>query len=742
MSIDLVQYIPWLPAGGAVLCGLCCLKPALRKLAAVICIGSIFAAFVLSVMAYMAMQAGGAAGAVTQDAAGLATSDAAAHGTGHIVTLWTWMSVGSLDVGMSYLVDPLTIVMLFVVTGVGTLVAIYAAGYMSGDRGYARFFAYVCIFIFAMTTLVLADNLVLLYLGWEGVGLCSYLLIGYYYQKPSAVAAAKKAFIVNRIGDLGFALGIFLTLTHWGTLSLADVVGQVRDVAATGAAPTALDIWIPFLLMLGAFGKSAQIPLYVWLPDAMEGPTPVSALIHAATMVTAGVYMIARLLPIFDYAQYALPVVAIVGTLTAIFAATIALCQYDIKRIYAYSTISQLGYMFLGVGVVSAASGVFHLFTHAFFKALLFLTAGSVMHALAGQLDLRKMSGLWRKMPVTAGLMLIGCLALAGFPFTAGFYSKDVILGAAMAKGMGEHGSWLYFALAVLGLITAFLTAFYTFRLWFRVFMGPLAYEMGDEHHGQDDAHPPVTPPSQTTVHTTGPTPPHTPLNTPPTHHQHTVTHTLAHSQPEPPSESPPAEAGTPHAITVEHHHEPHEMSFLMNAPLVILALGAILLGVWEHYGPHFIEHMVETSTATPLVEAHDAHPMVAGLALHTFMMILSGAISLAGIGLAAYFHWFNRPAADRVARSFPGLVRTLANKYYIDEFNDAVIVRPLRMLGSVFFIIDRMVIDGLVTLVGAAPRALGMSFGRSQQGVLQGYGLGMAAGATVVALLVAWATW
>ena len=659
--------IPWLPALAAVLCGVCCTSRGLRKFAAPICIASIAGAFGLSLLA---------AGAVGHEHRGT-------------VTAFEWIRVGGLTADMSYFLDPLTIVMLMVVTGIGTLVAIYASGYMAGDKGYARFFAYVSLFIFAMTSLVMADNLVLLYLGWEGVGLCSYLLIGYYYDKPSAVAAAKKAFIVNRIGDLGFALGIFLCFVTFGTVSLSEVV----DAAKAEHHANAMHLWIPFLLMLGAFGKSAQIPLYVWLPDAMEGPTPVSALIHAATMVTAGVYMIARLIPVFELSPYALPTVATIGGATALFAATIALCQYDLKKVFAYSTISQLGYMFLGVGALSTVGGVFHLFTHAFFKALLFLTAGSVMHALAGQLDLRRMSGMRKVMPVTCWLMFIGCLALAGFPFTAGFYSKDTILAAAMQKGL-EGSAW-FMVLALMGLVTAFLTAFYTFRLWFRVFMGETRYEMGEEHHsGDDDAH----------------------------------GHGHDHAKPQ--------AAG----IAVEHHHEPHEMPWLMNGPLVVLAIGSLLAGVLGH---HWIEEMIHGSTAQPVHAGHhgEHHATLLGMDLHLAMMIISGVISLAGIGLAAWFHWLNRPAADAVAAQFPGVVRTFENKYWIDELYDRAVVQPLRTLGEVFFVIDRLVIDGIVALVGWMPAALGRTIQPVQHGKLQGYGLGMALGVAVAVIVVVWWT-
>jgi len=443
---------------------------------------------------------------------------------------------GGLQINYGYYFDGLTMVMLMVITGIGSLIAIYAMGYMKGDPGVARFFSAVALFIFAMTTLVMADNLVLLFLGWEGVGLCSYLLIGYYYGKPTAVAAAKKAFIVNRIGDFAFLVGIFLCYTQFGSTDFATIFAS--DKLAPGATLNTATYLIPFCLMIGAFGKSAQIPLFVWLPDAMAGPTPVSALVHAATMVTAGVYLIARMMPVFTPVPAALTTVAVVGGFTALFAGTIALTNNDLKGVFAYSTVSQLGYMFLGLGSASTSGAVFHLVTHAFFKALLFLTAGSVMHALAGTLDIRTMGGMGRKMPVTKWLMFFGCVALAGLPFTAGFYSKDQIIAATWIKGV-DGGSPLYILLGIIALFTALLTAFYTFRLWFIVFTGQTKFEMGDEHHSEDD-----------------------------------------------------------HSHDTHHAHEPHEMPWWpMNLPLVILAIGSLFAGAFlSRTG--LMEHMIATSSA------------------------------------------------------------------------------------------------------------------------------------------------
>ncbi|HKQ47614.1 MAG TPA: NADH-quinone oxidoreductase subunit L [Phycisphaerae bacterium] len=397
-------------------------------------------------------------------------------------SLYHWMSAGAgnwLDV--SFRVDPLTCTMLIVVLAVSLLVVMYSVGYMRDhhghpERGYERFFAFLAIFVFSMCMLVLAGNFLLLYLGWELVGLSSYLLIGFYYQRPSAAAAAKKAFLVNRIGDFGFGLGIFLIYYTFRSLDYETVFNMVRQMKAAGGAeldPSRITT-IALLLFCGAVGKSAQLPLHVWLPDAMEGPTPVSALIHAATMVTAGVYMVARCNVIFAASAYAMWIVATIGAVTAIFAATIALTQFDMKRILAYSTLSQLGYMFLGLGVGAFDSAIFHLYTHAFFKALLFLGAGSVMHAMAGTIDIRRFGGLARALPITATTFWIGGLALSGFPLLAGFWSKDEIVHAALGSTMPWLGG--------VAIVTAWLTAFYTFRMIFLAFHGKERLPHGVEH--------------------------------------------------------------------------------------------------------------------------------------------------------------------------------------------------------------------------------------------------------------------
>ncbi len=407
--------------------------------------------------------------------------------------LFEWLTPGPMQVSAGhtvlfvadwgFLLDPLSCVMVLVVTGVGLLIHIYSVGYMAHEGGYYRFFGYMNLFMFAMLTLVLANNMLLMFVGWEGVGLCSYLLIGFYFLKKSAADAGKKAFIVNRIGDAGFILGILLVAGTLGTIRFttqglpdsggySGILEALRTAVSSGTlgygAPALTAIAL--LLFVGAAGKSAQIPLYVWLPDAMEGPTPVSALIHAATMVTAGVYMVVRMNAVYQLAPFAMDVVAVVGAVTAIFAASIALVQNDIKKVLAYSTISQLGYMFLALGVGAFTAGIFHLMTHAFFKALLFLGAGSVIHAMSGEQDIRKMGGLWNKIPVTAKTFLIATLAIAGiFPF-AGFFSKDEILGSSFDR---------YRSLWLVGFVTAGMTAFYMFRLLFLTFFG---YSRADEH--------------------------------------------------------------------------------------------------------------------------------------------------------------------------------------------------------------------------------------------------------------------
>jgi NADH-quinone oxidoreductase subunit L len=542
----------------------------------------------------------------------------------------------------------------------------------------------------------------MLYLGWEGVGFASYWLIGYYYRKPSAVAAAKKAFIVNRIGDLGLALAIYLIWATFGTVEYSELMTRLE----AGTYSAFYEDWsvqaIPYLLMLAAFGKSAQLPLYVWLPDAMEGPTPVSALIHAATMVTAGVYLIARTYPLFLLAPESLHIVAWVGGLTALLAATIGMAQYDIKRIFAYSTISQLGFMFLGLGVLTTYGAAYHVFTHAFFKAVLFLSCGAIMHGFAGQLDLRKISGLrrmkgWR---IVAWTMFIGCICLAGFPFTSGYFSKDAILAEAfITQGPGFE------ALGWIAIFTAFLTAYYTFRVWCRVCAGPEQYEPGDELHGD--------------------------------------------------------EGGDDAGINKVSFH-PHAPRFAINFVLVVIAIGALLAAAPYFMGNEtkeiaggWVAEMVHDSTAATGVPGHPEHPgfvhhgeaahsTIFGMDPHKAMYWISGVVGGIGLLLAFWLHLWRRKDADRfrqwlLARTWTRwLPVAMENKWYVDEIYHALIRAPLWLLGHVFHAFDRYIIDGLlVDGTARLPRLLARWFQPLQNGQLQSYAVTMAGGAALIALLM-----
>jgi NADH-quinone oxidoreductase subunit L len=635
---------------------------------------------------------------------------------------------GYFEIKAGAFLDPLSAVMLGVVCGIGFLITIFAAGYMHGESGYWRFFAYLGLFLFSMTCLVMGENLIMLYLGWEGVGLCSYLLIGYYYKKPAAREAAKKAFLVNRIGDFGFAIGIMLIWWCYGTVSYFGD-GVFPGFVEMAAQPElyvpadrrwALDL-IPFALMLGAFGKSAQFPLYVWLPDAMEGPTPVSALIHAATMVTAGVYMISRMFPVFAWTPAAMVTITVVGAFTALFAATIALRQFDLKKVFAYSTVSQLGYMFVAVGVLAPMAGVFHLVTHAFFKALLFLSSGVVMHAMMGHLDMRKMSGLKAVLPKTRILCLVGCLCLAGFPLTSGFFSKDEIIHFAKAHAAGD---WVGYLLYAVLLLTAFMTAYYTFRLYFRVFEGPLVQPTEaapDHHHEEDDGHGT----SSASAVAAGDT----------------------------------AESGVdaPHGSHGhdDHHHD-HE-PLVMIAPLAVLAVGALVAGFFQfpfHWlgsflgdSPSFFYGWDMTASAyggnyvkpSPGAFGYETLGFGAWLLEVWPGLLIGSVVALSGIGLAYFLHLKDRRRADGLAHKLRPFARLLEGKYYVDEIYDALVVGPLRGIGHVFYFLDRFVVDGLVYLAGFTPWTAGAGLRlATQRGALQGYAVTMLLGIALIVAFVA----
>ncbi|MBI3129267.1 MAG: NADH-quinone oxidoreductase subunit L [Candidatus Tectomicrobia bacterium] len=550
-------------------------------------------------------------------------------GGSHTVAVWDWITAGKFSASLSFLIDPLSTIMLLVVTGVGFVIHLYSIGYMHGDPGYPRFFTYLNLFMVSMLLLVMGDNYLVMFVGWEGVGLCSYLLIGFWYEKKSASDAGKKAFIVNRIGDAGFLLGMFLIWSLTGSLAYGEAF------KAELAAPAATAIGL--LLFIGAMGKSAQIPLYVWLPDAMEGPTPVSALIHAATMVTAGVYMVARTSPIYVQGPAALEVVALVGALTAIFAASIGLVQNDIKRVLAYSTVSQLGFMFMALGVGAFASGIFHLMTHAFFKGLLFLGSGSVIHALHHapadqQQDMRYMGGLRSKMPVTYGTFLIGAIAIAGVPPFAGFWSKDEILAGAFFSG--------HYLVWGLGTAAAFMTAFYMFRLIFMTFHG----EMRVDHHAREHIH---ESPATMTV----------PLVI------LAVLSVVGGILP-----GFPPDAGWIHKFLAPS---------LAKAPAAHAAAG-------EGY------RIVKAAAGAG--EPGGGHGTV-GIVL----IALAIAVALGGIALAWRMYMRDTAAPGRLAARFPGLYRVLLNKYYVDEFYQACIVEPIYRLMRALFNFDQRVVDGAV---------------------------------------------
>jgi NADH-quinone oxidoreductase subunit L len=637
----------------------------------------------------------------------------AAIGVERVYRLWTWADIpDALDmiagqdgaqseyafaIDVTLRSDSLTAIMLAMVTFISSLVAIYSVGYMHGDPGYPRFFAMVALFVFSMTMLVSVSNFVLLYVFWEAVGLCSYFLIGFWFEKPEAAAAGKKAFLVNRVGDFGFALGLFLIWSNYGTLNFHDVgPGSAPavvegEIPATSVAPDRVagvlgqarlgngqyiggtaGLLICLGLLAGACGKSAQFPLHVWLPDAMEGPTPVSALIHAATMVTAGVYMLTRCTPLLVAAPEAQAAVALVGGFTALLAGLIAMTQNDLKRVLAYSTVSQLGYMFLGVGTGTLAgitAGMFHLFTHAFFKGLLFLGAGSVMHAMGGVVDMRRVSGLRHVLPWTHRTFLVGCLALAGVIPFAGFYSKDAILAAVLEQSR-EHALLklpfcdmplpLYEALYYAGLLTAFLTAVYTFRAFFLTFYGESRVPTEAGHHAQESPAP-------------------------------------------------------------------------MLAPLVVLAICSVVVGwYWKDAFGVFLRSTPSLAYGA-LADANNHDP-----AVHLQVETLSTIIAVAGVVLATFLYLGDRRAVDLLARwlnSAAGLrlYQLSYGKFFLDAIYSVLFVWPLWLMARVSNWLDQWLVDGLVNLVGRIPAAFGSMTRALQNGMLQFYALAMMLGLLVL---------
>jgi NADH-quinone oxidoreductase subunit L len=622
---------------------------------------------------------------------------------GYTVPVLDWIESGNLSVQWALKVDTLTAVMLVVVTSVAALVHLYSWGYMEEDPSQSRFFAYLSLFTFAMLMLVTADNLVQMFFGWEGVGLASYLLIGFWYTKPSANAAAIKAFVVNRVGDFGFSLGIFGTFLVFGTVSIDAILAAVplhsgQTFSFLGSQVDVMTC-LCLLLFVGACGKSAQLGLHTWLPDAMEGPTPVSALIHAATMVTAGVFMVCRLSPMFEASETALMVVTIVGASTSLFAASVGMVQNDIKRVIAYSTCSQLGYMFFAAGSGAYGAAMFHLFTHAFFKALLFLGAGSVIHAMHHEQDMRFYGGLRKHIPITFALMTIGTLALTGFFFTAGYYSKDAILEAAFASGT-SHGQFAFFV----GALVALLTSFYSWRLVFLTFFGKPRWA-GSEHiqhaaHG-DHGH----------------------------GHDHAPDHAHDHAHDHAPD----------HAHAPAHHddgtagYHPHESPLSMLIPLFVLGAGALLAGwVWH-------EAFVGAEEGAAFWRgslAFDTHLMHALHDVPTWVVQAPTAAFFTGLALA-WLAYIKRPSIPLWWQAnVPALYKFLAHKWYFDELYNAIFVQPAQWLGRLFWkrgdqqTIDRFGPDGAAELVTVGA-GLAQRF---QSGYVYSYALVMLVGLAAAA--------
>jgi NADH-quinone oxidoreductase subunit L len=586
--------------------------------------------------------------------------------------LFDWVVSGSLQTVIGYQIDPLSILMALVVSGVSFFIHIYSVGYMHDDPGYPRYFTYLNLFVFMMLNLILANNFLLMFVGWEGVGLCSYLLIGFWFEKDSASNAGKKAFVVNRVGDFGFLLGMFLLFTSLGkhgiwTLDFSEVFANAH-LLDTGTV-TAITI----LLFIGACGKSAQIPLYVWLPDAMEGPTPVSSLIHAATMVTAGVYMVARCNVLYSMAPVSMMIVAIVGVATAIYTASIGFCQNDIKKVLAYSTISQLGYMFLGVGVGAYSAGIFHLMTHAFFKGLLFLGAGSVMHALSGELDMRKMGALRKKIPYTFWTFFIATLAIAGIPGLSGFFSKDEILWQAFSSSNGHFLLWLVAAVA------AGMTAFYMFRALFMTFFGESRVDEHVAHHIHES-------PKIMTV----------PLM---------ILAVLSIIG---------GYIGIPHVLGGANHiHD-----FL--APV----LGGGAEPAKAHAGITLLSQAWASGGESG---GHSA-------SLEIFMMAVSVVIALIGIGIAYIFYVKNPALPKLLAEKQKGLYKLVFNKYYVDELYEILFINSLKQLGiGLWRGFDEFVIDGTVNGIAYLIGWISGVMRRMQTGLVQNYAFSMIIGGVIL---------
>ncbi len=634
-----------------------------------------------------------------------------------IFSQWTWgglepftlellrfIHIGNFESNWSIRIDALSATMLVVVTSVSSLVHVYSWGYMSEDDSRPRFFAYLSLFTFAMLALVTAADFMQLFFGWEGVGLASYLLIGFWFKKPTANAASIKAFVVNRVGDFGFALGIMTVFWMFGTIQFAEIFPRIPEFANTawwfaGSYWHAVDLACA-LLFVGAMGKSAQFFLHTWLPDAMEGPTPVSALIHAATMVTAGVYMVCLLSPMFEYAPVTKQIVTLIGAVTALFAATVGLAQNDIKRVIAYSTCSQLGYMFFAAGVGAYQAAMFHLFTHAFFKALLFLGAGSVIHGMHHEQDMRKMGGLWKYLPVTYAVMTIGTLAITGFGFPnlhlgfAGFYSKDTIIEAAFAAGT-EYGGVAMFAFTV-SLFAAGLTAFYSWRLAFMTFHGTPKWAHADGH--DDHAH---------------------------AHDDH-----ASHAQIETHSEPLPDDHAHAHDDHGHGHaHTPHESPLSMLIPILLLSVGALFAGYV--FVDHFVGEGWPEFWRGAIVNGADNHVLEHAHHSPTWVKWAPFVVSAIGFAIAYYVYIMREGLGAALAARKGPLWTFLYNKWFFDELYAATFVRGSKFLGDVFWKVgDQKIIDGMgPNGVSGLSYAIGRLTGRMQTGYVYHYAFVMLLG-------------
>ena len=674
--------VPMAPLAGAVLAGIFGTQFGGnwigRKLSHTLTIGGVLLAFVLSAMTLQS---------VVEDGARLNE------------TLYTWMVVGGLKMEIGFMVDGLTAMMMCVVTFVSLMVHVYTIGYMDEDAGYNRFFAYISLFTFAMLMLVMSNNLLQLFFGWEAVGLVSYLLIGFWFNKPSAIFANMKAFLVNRVGDFGFILGIGLLAAYTGTLNYTEVFAKASGLTSMmlPGSDWMLVTVICICLFIGAMGKSAQFPLHVWLPDSMEGPTPISALIHAATMVTAGIFMVARMSPLFELSDVALNFILVIGAITALFMGFLGIIQNDIKRVVAYSTLSQLGYMTVALGASAYSVAVFHLMTHAFFKALLFLGAGSVIMGMHHNQDIRWMGGVRKYMPITWITSLLGSLALIGTPFFSGFYSKDSIIEAVAESHLPAAG-FAHFAV----LAGVFVTAFYSFRMYFLVFHGKERYDQNPDAH--DDAH-------------------------------HKAHHEAQH------------EAQATHDVPGHHGdaHVPHESPWVVWLPLVLLAIPSVLIGFLTIepmlFGDFFKGAIVVDADKHPVMqELSEAFHGPVAMAVHA----LTSApfwLALGGVVTAWYMYLVNPAVPAAIGRLLRPLVLVLENKYFLDWINENILARGARLLGNGLWKGgDRLLIDGL--LVNGSWRLIAWIAGRVRQlqsGYLYHYALSMILG---IFLLMTYFVW